>query len=259
MVADIRQGHSLGLRLAKRNIKSMYRQSLLGYFWSVVPPLITSLVWIFLNSQNIVSVKDPGIPYPLFVLTGTFLWQIFAESVMAPLSGTSTGKSILTKINFPRESLVFSGIYEVLFNLMIKFALLTAIFIWFSNYPGPVAILSILGILSLILLGSGIGIILAPVSMLYKDIRQGLRVFLQFAIYLTPVIYIKPKTGLAAKMMAYNPVAPLLSDTRNLLTGTAEILSHQFMIVSIVSLFLFMIGLVLYRISLPVIIERIGS
>jgi len=116
MASDILKSHSLGLRLAKRNIKALYRQSLLGYFWSLIPPLVTSFVWILLNSQKVVSIEISDVPYPLFVIVGTILWQVFAESVIAPLKSVGQGKSILTKINFPRESLILSGIYEVLFE-----------------------------------------------------------------------------------------------------------------------------------------------
>ena len=57
-----------------RDTKAAYRQSLLGYLWIILPPGANTLVWVFLNSQNIVKIDSGAVPYALFVLTGTVLW-----------------------------------------------------------------------------------------------------------------------------------------------------------------------------------------
>lgn len=259
MISDLKEAHELGIRLAKRNIKALYRQSVLGYLWSVIPPLVTSLVWIFLNSQNVVSIPATDAPYPIFVFVGTMLWQIFAESVSAPLKGVISGKSMLAKINFPRESLVLTGIYEVLFNTMIKMGLIAIIFLYYGYMPGITAIFAIVGVLVLIIFGSMIGLLLTPIGMLYTDINRGITIVLQFAIYLTPVIYADPKSGLAGELMKYNPVAPLLTTTRDMLLNTPTAGIDSFIIIAITSIVLFIVGLFFFRIAMPIIIERVGG
>ena len=259
MFRDLKQANELGVRLTKRNIKAMYRQSLLGYVWSVLPPLITALLWVFLNSQGVVKVAAPGIPYPLFVIIGTMLWQVFMESVNAPMKGITSGRSMLAKINFPRESLILTGMYEVVFNLMIKLGLILIVFIYYGLTPSFSALASLLGFLVMVVLGSSFGLILVPIGMLYTDIQRGIGLVLRFGMYLTPVIYPMPKSGLAAKLMAFNPVAPVLTYTRELLVGTATSVNMSFVAISIGAVLLFFFGLFLYRLSMPIIIERIGS
>ena len=253
------QMHALGYRLFLRNLKGMYHQSLLGMVWSVIPPLVTSLIWIFLNGQRVVDIDVPGVSYPLFVIIGTILWQSFAEGVNAPVKGVSTGKSMLAKINFPRESLILSGIYEVMFNVLIKIGLLALVFVAFQQMPAWSTLFGLLGFVSLILLGSTIGLLLTPLAMLYSDVQRGIAIVLQFAIYLTPVIYPEPKSGMAAQLMQLNPVAPLLTTTRNLLIGAPAPGIDTFFWVSGVSVILFLVGIVIYRLAMPIIIERIGS
>ena len=259
LAGDLKQAHQLGMRLAKRNIKGQYRQSFLGYFWSVIPPLITSLVWVFLNSQKVVNIDDPGVPYPLFVLIGTMLWQVFNESVQAPLKGVSSGKSMLAKINFPRESLIMSGLYESGFNTLIKLGLIIMILLIYQYYPPLTAIFALAGIISIMILGSTIGILLTPLGMLYRDVQRAIAVVMQFAIYLTPVIYPEPRSGLAAQLMQFNPVAPLLTTTRNLFLGNPLTGLNEFIIYSAISLVIFMVGLFFYRLAMPIIIERVGA
>lgn len=259
MVLDLKNANALGIRLAKRNIKSLYRQSLLGYVWSVVPPLMTSLVWVFLNSQNVVNFSTGDIPYPLFVLTGTLLWQIFSDSILAPLKGVQTSVSMLSKINFPRESLILTGIYEVLFNTIIKVGLIICIFFYYQFIPGFSVIIAFIGIFSLIILGSMIGLLLTPLGLLYTDIGRGIGIILQFAIYLMPIIYPEPKSGIAAQLMKYNPVAELITVTRNGLLNGSGMDFGNLIIITILSILLFFVGLFIYRIAMPIIIERIGS
>ncbi len=258
-VESLPQMHALGYRLFLRNLKGMYRQSLLGIFWSVIPPLVTSLIWIFLNGQRVVDIDVPGISYPLFVIIGTILWQTFAEGVNGPVRGVTMGKSMLAKINFPRESLILSGIYEVIFNVLIKIGLIALVFVAFQQMPAWSTLFGLLGFASLILLGSTIGLLLTPLAMLYNDIQKGIVIVLQFAIYLTPVIYPEPKSGLAAQLMQFNPVAPLLTTTRNLLIGAPTPNLDTFFWVSGASVVLFLLGLLVYRLAMPIIIERIGS
>lgn len=259
MLSDLNEAHSLGIRLAKRNIKAMYRQSVLGYVWSVLPPLLTSLVWVFLNGQSVVNISETDVPYPLFVITGTMLWQIFSESVSAPLKGVISGKSMLAKINFPRESLILTGIYTVFFNTFIKMGLIVFVFAFYGFFPSTSVFFALFGIISLIIFGSMIGLLLTPLGMLYTDINKGMAVVLQFAIYLTPVIYPEPKSGIAAVLMKFNPVAPLITTTRNLLLDSPAPRIDDFVLISVISLIMFFFGLFLYRLSMPIIIERVGS
>mgnify|MGYP007063791179 CR=1 FL=1 len=91
---DIYRSRFLSRQLAERDIKAQYRQSILGIFWAFVTPLATAFVWIFLRSSGTVELTDTGIPYPLFVFSGTLLWSILMESVNSPLNTTKSSKGI---------------------------------------------------------------------------------------------------------------------------------------------------------------------
>ncbi len=124
MFRDLWAGRELAWQLAVRDIKAQYRQTALGLLWAFILPLAHTLTWIFLNASGIVTVRETALPYPVYVFTGTMLWAIFMDAVNAPLQQTMAAKQMLAKINFPREALVVSGIYQTLFNGGIKIALL---------------------------------------------------------------------------------------------------------------------------------------
>lgn len=259
ILKELPEAHELGYRLFKRNIKAMYRQSLLGFAWALFPPLITAALWIFLRGNNVMSFGETDVPYPVFVLVGTMLWQIFTESIMAPLKAITSNKSMLVKINIPREGLLLSGIYEVIFNVLIKIFLLALIFIAFRQPLTISAIWVIPGILSIMICGFALGLILTPIGMLYTDIQRGLTIILPFLMYLTPVIYPMPKEGMVALIMKMNPMAVLLVETRNWFTSQPVHELNSFFIYTGVFILLSFFALMIFRISMPMIIERIGS
>lgn len=257
---DLPQAHELGLRLFKRNLKVLYRQSLLGFGWALFPPLATAVLWIFLRGNNVVSMGDTGVSYPVFVLTGTILWQILNEAIMAPLKEVNGNKAMLSKINIPRESLLLSGIYELFFNIAIKVLLLTILFVWFGQSIELSSLLLVpIGIFSIAIAGFSIGLALTPLGMLYHDINKGLSVLLPFLMYITPVVYPKPTGGTIGTIMQINPLATLLPVTRNWLTAQPVQDMHMFWIFTVAFFILFILSLVVYRIAMPIIIERIGS
>jgi len=254
------KANSLGYRLASRNINAKYRQSLLGLAWAVFPPLITALVWIILNDQKVVSFEGLGVPYPVFVFTGTMLWQIFSFSVQVPLQSMQKNKSILVKINFPREAIFISALYEVGFNAMISLGLLTIILIYFGVVPGIYFGLFFLGIMVLMLFGLMFSLLLMPIALLYRDIALGIPIVLQFALYLTPVIYPQPRFEGLGKLLYLNPVSPILTNSRIWLLGLQqEVAWKPFIILSIAVFILAILGMVLQRKAFNILIERMGS
>jgi lipopolysaccharide transport system permease protein len=260
IVADAPQAHALGYRLAQRNIKAKYRQSFLGVLWAVFPPLATSLVWIILRGQGVVSFGETGVPYPVFVLTGTFLWQVFSISITTFLNAINSNKSLLTKINFPREALFYSAVYEILFNALFGFLIVVIAMFAFGVAPG-VEILYFLACLPLlILLGLVIGLLLLPVAALFNDVMFGLPVVLQFAMYLTPVVYPQPVYQGLGKILDLNPVTPLLNGARSGLLAVGDVPEWGVLLLFATILFvLFIFGLVLMRITMEILIERMGS
>ncbi len=259
MLADLMASRGLAWRLFVRNISAQYRQSLLGYLWAFLPPLFTMAVWVFLNEQNIINVEDPGIPDPVFVLTGTVLWQTFVDAINSPLKVVNESRGMLAKINFPREALILAGLGEVLFNFAIRVLLLVAIFTWFQIAVPATVPLVLPGVLALITLGLMFGILLTPLGVLYSDIGRGISIITGFWFFLTPVVYPMPKSGIAAEFAQLNPVTPVLITVREWLTlGRASQLTG-FWIVSTVSVVFLLFGWLLYRIAMPHLIARMSA
>jgi lipopolysaccharide transport system permease protein len=260
MLRELPQAHELGMRLFKRNLKAMYRQSVLGFAWALIPPLVTAALWIFLRSNGVMSMGDTGISYAVFVLTGTLLWQIFSESINAPINSINSNKAMLSKINIPREGLLLAGIYELAFNMAIKIGMIVLMLLFFQQQVSVAGLLMVpVGILAIVITGYAIGLALVPVAMLFTDIQRGIAVILPFLMYLTPIIYPTPKTGMFGAFMKLNPLATIIPQTRNWLTAQPAVDMPLFWIYTAVFLLILLVSLIVFRLAMPMIIERIGS
>jgi len=256
---DLYSSRFLARQLATRDIKSQYRQSLLGVFWSFAGPLSTALVWIFLNNSGAVGLDDTGVPYALFVFCGTLLWSTLKDSINMPLTATNGAKGIMSKINFPKEALILSGVYKQLFNSLFKFVLMVVLLIFYQVVPSWSLLLFPLTFLILILVGVSFGLLITPVGMLYTDVAKAISMVMGFVMYLTPVVYVIPKEGFLKVLMELNPLTPLLEVNRSILLGMEIDFLNYFMGLSLLMVPVFLIALAIYRVSVPVIVERFSA
>src|SRR3979411_2486820 len=232
----------LAWRLFVRDTSAQYRQSILGYVWAFIPPLVASLPFVFLNSQGVVGIKNTAIPYPAYAMIGTIIWQVFVDSLNSPLKTVTTAKVMLARINFPREAILLSGLGQVVFSFLIRLVLLVAVFGWFRITPPATAILFPLGILSLIMVGFMIGILITPIGILYSDVPQMIPVIAMALMFLTPVLSPPAERGLAAMLAKWNPLSPLVIVTRDWLTTGVTTHAMAFVLVSVTAAVLLFVG-----------------
>lgn len=259
MFRDLFASRELAWRLAVRDIRAQYRQAFLGILWAFILPLANTVTWIFLSRAGIVSVGETALPYPVYVFIGTMLWAILMDAMNAPLQQTNAARGMLAKLNFPREALVVSGIYQTLFNAGIKIALLIGTLILLGMNPGWNVLLFPLGILSLILVGTAIGLLITPVGMLYTDVGRALPLLMQFLMYLSPVVFPMPNEGWAATLFTINPLTPLILTARDWLTGFSPEFLGYFLAVNAAALALLLVVWVAYRLAMPILIERMSA
>ena len=259
ILRDARAARILAWRLALRDISAQYRQTAFGYLWAALPAVFNALVWFALQAAGVLSVKTNGIPYIAFVLTGTMFWQLFVDAINSPLKQLNLNRSMLNRVNFPTEAVLVSGIAQVLFSFAIKLIVL-AIVLAASGAPvkwtAPAVVLPALALLAV---GTVLGLLLAPLGMLYRDVEQGLNTVVAPLMFLTPVIYSVATAGVLGRIMRVNPLTPMFEVTRGLLFGGFGPYVVELGIVSGVTLVLGAVGWLLYRLSLPMLIERIEA
>jgi lipopolysaccharide transport system permease protein len=257
---DLLASRELAWQLLKRDISAQYRQSFLGVAWAILPPIVTAVGFSVAANSKVLNVGTTELPYPAYVMFSTVLWQTFVEAIMMPIQNITASKQMLSRINFPREALILSGIGQVFFNFLFKLLLIVGMFIWFKM-PVTLSVgIAPVALVHLVILGTFIGILIAPLSMLYQDFSRGITLITGLWLLLTPVVYPVPKGGgLFGQIVQMNPVTPLLVTTREL--ATTGIVSNPtgFWLVSAIAFMGLCLAWIVYRLAMPFVIERISS
>jgi lipopolysaccharide transport system permease protein len=259
MGRDLLASRELAWRLMVRDISAQYRQSFLGFTWAFLPPIVMALAFTLASDANVINVGKTDIPYPAYVMFSTALWQTFVEALNGPVQAVTLAKPMLARVNFPREAIILAKVGEVFFNFGIKLLLIIALFIWFRVPVNPAVILAPVALIHLIMLGTFIGLLLAPLGMLYQDISKGLTMITGFWLFLTPVVYPVPTQGTFGTLVRLNPVTPLLVTTRELATTGIISNANGFWVVSILTFIGILLTWMTFRLAMPFVIERVSS
>lgn len=250
---DLRRSPRIGWQLFRANLKAGRRRSLFGYLWLLLPAATTALVSVYLQQRAIVAVAPTVLPYALHVLAGMVLWQAFLDAVNAPLQHLVAARQLITRSMVPHEAILLGGLLEAGLAAGIRLVFLAAFVVATGYVPSLSALLVLpLGMGFLVLLGTAIGLGVAPLGLLYDDVRRGLGVVTTLWFFLTPVLFPAPDSG----PLRFNPVTPLLEAARGSLAG--QPLQAECIVLSTASLVLLFAVWLGYRLARPHLVERMG-
>jgi lipopolysaccharide transport system permease protein len=258
MWRDLLLSRHIAWRLFLRDFSAQYRVSFLGYAWAFLPPLLNSFIFVILNSQGLLKVGPSGGPYPLFALTGTVLWQLFADSLLMPLTVLQQSKSMLARLNFPRESVILSGLLGLMVTLGIRLLLLAAMMAYYGKAPTVQLLFFPFTLLALCVAGLSLGLLIAPMGILFGDVGRLLSMVLPFWMLLTPVIYPARSHGMTAVIAEWNPVSPLIITARSLLAGSPPEHLLSCLVVTAAASLLLLVGWLGFRLGMPHLVARMG-
>ncbi len=176
--------------LALRDLRVRYKQTFLGVAWAVIQPLATMIVLhIFFGKVMGMADKVGDVPYQVFLYAGLLPWTLFANAVTASSNSLVGNAHILSKVYFPRLLLPLSATLVPAIDYMIAFVVLAGLMLWFQVPVTLGVVLIPLLVLSTVLAVLGVGILLASLTMSYRDFRYVVPFMLQLWLFMTPVIY----------------------------------------------------------------------
>lgn len=257
--SGLRKGSFLGYQLFIRDLRASVRQSFLGFFWHFIPAIAQAVIWVVLNSQKIVTVENVPMSYPAFAITGTIIWTLFVESVNKPLARYNGAKGMMVKLNFPREAILLSAVYDILFSLTLKLIVLFPALMIMGYMPEVSWLFALLGIFPMLIMGIAFGLLIVPIGMLYSDIARGIVFLFQLLMYLSPVVFPFTTKGIIGVIHKVNPISPFIEFIRSNFGGYSFNMYTELIIWSTLSFCLLLISLVILRLSLPAILERSGA
>jgi lipopolysaccharide transport system permease protein len=244
--------------LVWRAISLRYTQSYFGLMWVVVQPIATTLLVMFMFGIIRANTSDGSNP-GLFLFTGIMTWQFFARGLMEANSSLLSHSGILTKIYLPKIMLPFATTVAAWFDTLIMIALLLLACAMFGS-PLTARVLLLPVFLSLVSLASlSLGIGLAPINALFRDVGVALPILLQFGMYATPVLYATsfiPDRWNAIYHL--NPITSLVEGVRWSILPESPAPDPLFLTINIVTiLFALVASVVIFKKLEAIVIDRI--
>lgn len=237
------------LLLAERHIRVRYKQTVLGVLWAVLQPLIATLLFTVLFG-NLLGVQRhlamPGVPYAVFVLSGLLPWMLFASTVSGAAASLVGEAQLMTRVYFPRAVIPLSVMGYTLLDFLVAAGVLAAMMLVMGVAPSPLAWLTPLVVLMILAAAAGCGLVLAGLTVKYRDLRFVLPFVMQLWMFLTPVIY--PATVIPAGLRwltALNPMSGLIQLMQRLLLG-APCAWGDVLISLVTATLMFLLGFVVF-------------
>jgi homopolymeric O-antigen transport system permease protein len=197
--------------LVYRDIKVRYKQSVMGFLWAILMPVVIVMAGIIvrygfavvsgkpIETQDIVSVAVKSVP-----------WAFLVSSIRFSTYSLTSNFSLVTKIYFPKEIFPMAAVLASLFDFVVACgALVVFLMIIRTGWSAYLLWIPVL-LLTMVIMSMGIGLIVSAASLFFRDVKYIVEILLTFGIFFTPVFYDTRMFGAKGKWLMLNPVAPIL-------------------------------------------------
>lgn len=207
--------------LTARDLKARYRGSVLGFFWSLANPLL--LLGVYTVVFTVFFPSDVAQPYPLFLFAGILPWTFFAAAVLEATTSISSNASLIKKVMFPAEALPLVVVMSHLVHFVLAlpiFIVATMAFAWHGDirFHPTIAFVPVLILLQTIFV-AGIAMMVASMSVLFRDLRDIIANLMQLGFFVTPIIYLIDNIARRPlrALLRLNPMTPFVVSYQDIL------------------------------------------
>lgn len=233
--------------LVKREVKSRYKQSILGYAWVLLVPLI-NLVVISIVFSFFIRVSTGGVPYAMYLFAGLVPWMFTANAITSATGSVVQNNSLITKVALPRYIFPLASVLAKIIDLLLNFLIMAGFMIFFHiSFQWTLVFLPIIFLVNFLLI-LGIGYILSSINVYFRDVENIIGVFLTMWMYLTPVVYppeIVPES--VRFIFNLNPMTPIINSYRNVILYGVPPPWQSFIYTLIFSVLIYLLGLAIYK------------
>jgi lipopolysaccharide transport system permease protein len=252
---EVWQYRDLLMLFVKRDVVTVYKQTILGPLWYLIQPLFTSIIFTIIF--NTVAGIDTGtVPPFLFNLAGITVWNYFTACLNDTSDTFKKNAAIFGKVYFPRIIMPLSVVISNLLKFGIQFMIFVAFYIFYYLKGAAISINESIFFFPLLvalmgILGLGLGMIISSLVTKYRDFTYLIGFGVQLLMYLSAVMYpmalIKEKLPAYGWLVEYNPLAYIIETTRYMLLGIGHISFLGLGYTFVVTAFVFLVGVLIFN------------
>jgi lipopolysaccharide transport system permease protein len=207
--------------LTWRDIKIRYQQTVLGFAWAILQPVLTMIVFsVFFG--KLAKIDSEGIPYPIFNYTALLPWQFFEQSITNSANSLVMNSNMITKVFFPRLFVPISNVFSSLVDFFVAFSVLIAMMVFYKVTPTTGIVLLPAFLLLAFITSLGVGFWLSALNVKYRDVRYIVPFLTRFWFFGTPIAYSSKLLNEPWRTLyGLNPMVGVVEGFRWALLGTA--------------------------------------
>ncbi len=250
---EVWQYRDLILLFVQRDLKTKYKQTILGPLWFVIQPLFSTIVYTLIFG-TIAGLSTDGTPSFLFYLAGNVPWLFFSTALQNTSNTFVQNANVFGKVYFPRLTMPIATVITCIINFLIQFGLFICVWLYFFFTGANIqitwasALLPVL-ILQMGILGLGVGIIISALTTKYRDLQVLVTFGVSLWMYLTPVVYTASSLGdgLFYKAVMCNPMSPITEIIRYGWLGSGSFPGLFWAISWLVTLLVLFLGIIIFN------------
>jgi lipopolysaccharide transport system permease protein len=252
---EVWQYRDLLMLFVKRDVLTVYKQTVLGPLWYLIQPLLTAVTFTIIFN-NVAGISTGTVPPFLFNLAGITVWNYFTACLTGTSNTFGANAGIFGKVYFPRIIMPLS----VVISNLLKFGIQCCIFIAFYVYYyfngalislNPLFVFFPVLVVLMGILGLSLGMIISSMVTKYRDLSYLIGFGVQLLMYVSAVVYpialIKEKMPDYAWIVVYNPLAYVIETTRYMLLNVGNISVQGLLYTTVITVVLLLIGVLFFN------------
>jgi ABC-type polysaccharide/polyol phosphate export permease len=258
MVGEQVQYRELLFALTRRDLLLRYRQTLMGFAWAILMPVTYMLVFSLIFTKVAAGAMKTDGPYPVFAYSGLLPWNFLANSLRFSVGALLANRTLITKVYFPREILPFSVILTSLVDFAVAAIVLAGMLLWYKIHLTSALLFLPVVVLVQIAFVAAVTLLVSLANLFFRDVKYLLEIVITLWMLASPVVYrVERVGGVLGKLLALNPMAPILNAYRSILLHGELPDAGRFAYATVVSIVLLAASWLLFHRSEPRIAEII--
>jgi len=216
----LREYRDLFYFLVWRDIKIMYAQTILGFSWAIVQPLIQIVIFTIVFGK-VAKVPTDGIPYILFASVAIIPWTYMSQAMTQSSQSLVTGQNMLGKIYFPRLIFPITPVLARLVDFLISVLIVFAVSLYYRILPTWNLLLFPLFFVLMISISAGVGMWLSAMAIRFRDVKYAMPFAVRMLMYTAPIVYSASSIPETYRIIySLNPLVGVIEGYRACLLGT---------------------------------------
>lgn len=256
---DIYRTRYLIWRLFLRDFRAQFRQSILGYAWAVLTPMVGVAGFIFMKYAGILNPGPVNVPYPVYAFIGTSIWSFMITTVGALSGGLRAQSELIMRTNVPKIALVAASLASIFYGILINFAMIFLLMLVYGVTLTWWVLLFPFLALPIVVLASGIGLVISVIGIIAKDFTSLVTQGLGLLMYLTPVVFLSSniKSHMLQSLIMANPLTYLVDVPRSVLLGQGTAYLREYLGASAMTVLILLLGLKAFDMIQDLVAERL--